>query len=262
MLSFGCIITSFAQTDSLEYLNEHRIRVYSKEGATYYKVKHWEGVAKGKGSESIYYMSGEKESFIPYAIMDSVKEGMSASWYKTGQMSEKKFYHKDNVHGITEKWFEDGRRKALAIYWQDTLHGTVKTFYPSGALKRLDMYEKGKLKEGHCYAADSTEIAYYPYQVEAKFKGGSEGLYKYIVSKVQVPELALMTGIGGNVLAEFIIDSYGDVQSVHVRKASYKEFADEVARVLKKMPKWEPASLDGEKVSTKYTVPVKFSIKE
>jgi hypothetical protein len=36
--------------------------------------------------------------------------------------------------------------------------------------------------------------------------------------------------------------------------------SDEVIILIKKMPKWAPAEIDGKKISSKVTIPVEFSL--
>ncbi len=260
LLWAGSALAVFAQTDSLEYLDKDRVRVKSKEEATYYKISHWNGAPDGSGTEITYYLTGEKESVVPFAVMGAVREGVAMDWYKSGQVSEKKYYHQNRLQGISEEWYADGTRKALMTYWQDTLHGTLKTFYPTGALKRKDVYQKGRLKEGHCYAPDSTELPYVPYQTLAEFpKGGTAGLRKFILNRGRMPEAAILAGVGGKVVVNFVVGPDGKVERVWIKEASFREFAQEVMRVMRTMPNWKPGTLEGEPVSQRFVLPIRFS---
>ena len=46
-----------------------------------------------------------------------------------------------------------------------------------------------------------------------------------------------------------------------LRKACAKGFAKEAVRVVRAMPKWEPAEMDGEKVDVAFSLPVGFRLR-
>ena len=46
-----------------------------------------------------------------------------------------------------------------------------------------------------------------------------------------------------------------------LRKACTKGFAKEAVRVVRAMPRWEPAEMDGEKVDVAFSLPVGFRLR-
>lgn len=90
-----------------------------------------------------------------------------------------------------------------------------------------------------------------------KFPGGSEAWLKFLQRYLQSPE-DLEPGQRVEVLIRFWIDIDGSVSRPEVIKSGGSSFDKEVMRVLKKMPKWEPAMQYGNHVAVAYTQPVIF----
>lgn len=93
---------------------------------------------------------------------------------------------------------------------------------------------------------------------EAEFLGGEEEYYKFISKNIKYPEKARLAGAEGDVVAFIVIDVDGNVSALSVNGEN-TYLKDELARVVKLMPKWKPAEKeDGTKVESKYPLPVLF----
>lgn len=90
-----------------------------------------------------------------------------------------------------------------------------------------------------------------------KFPGGSAAWLAFLQRYLQAPE-SLEPGQKVEVLVRFWIDIDGSVSRPEVIKSGGSSFDKEVLRVLKKMPKWEPAMQYGNHVAVAYTQPVIF----
>ena len=114
------------------------------------------------------------------------------------------------------------------------------------------------------------------------FPGGEKALRKYIGKKLRYPELAAQYGVEGSVVINFVVDKDGRVKNItakdckldrfnttkfsqetkskqeSLRKQFALLFAQEGARVVRKMPKWTPASLNGVAVATEVHLPIRF----
>lgn len=97
--------------------------------------------------------------------------------------------------------------------------------------------------------------------VSPEFPGGVEALYKYIAENVKYPEQAKADGIEGRVMVRFIVMDNGDVVNVEVAKGIGGGCDDEAVRVVKAMPKWQPATYEGKAVNVQYVLPITFKLK-
>jgi hypothetical protein len=95
-------------------------------------------------------------------------------------------------------------------------------------------------------------------RIEAKFNGGgiekfTEFLNKeFDYSKVTKP---------GKLEAAFTIDEQGNVTKIRIIQVLDVESATEFIRVLKKCPKWTPASRGGKPISIEIKYPMVFNVK-
>ena len=92
------------------------------------------------------------------------------------------------------------------------------------------------------------------------FPGGFDALFKYLGSEVKYPVEAQEKGIQGRVVTRFIVRKDGTIDSIQVMRGINPLLDAEALRVIKAMPKWEPAEQDGEKVSVRYILPMQFKL--
>ena len=90
-----------------------------------------------------------------------------------------------------------------------------------------------------------------------KFPGGDAAWLAFLQRHLQSPE-DIEPGQRIEVLVRFWVDVDGSVSRAEVVKSGGSSFDKEVLRVLKKMPKWEPAMQYGNRVAVAYTQPVTF----
>lgn len=92
------------------------------------------------------------------------------------------------------------------------------------------------------------------------FKGGSEGLGKWIEEHIQYPAAAAKSKIEGRVIVEFIIDKNGAVTAPKVLRGINDALNNEALRVIKSLPRWTPGYAHGKPAKTRYTYPVTFKL--
>ena len=92
------------------------------------------------------------------------------------------------------------------------------------------------------------------------FNGGNLVVFQnWIQSNIRYPKEALVKGIGGRIIFQFIVERDGTPTSFNVLQSPDKSLSDEVERVFKTSPKWEAGEQGGEKVRVIYTCPVVFT---
>ncbi|MBN2755534.1 MAG: TonB family protein [Bacteroidales bacterium] len=93
---------------------------------------------------------------------------------------------------------------------------------------------------------------------DPEFPSGIMGLYKYISNYTIYPSKLQKSGIKGNVDVKFNISKTGKVDSVIIEKSLHPLIDKEPFRLIKTMPKWKAAELNGEKINTWLTLPIHF----
>lgn len=126
--------------------------------------------------------------------------------------------------------------------------------------------------------------------VRAQFPGGDPECFKFIAENVRYPKLCQYFGVQGRVYVSFVVEKDGSITEIkkerapsetlsEVKVAAYKKehpdsevqleagqdlgelLYEEAERVVKLMPKWEPAKdKDGNVVRSRFTLPVMFRL--
>jgi TonB family protein len=99
-------------------------------------------------------------------------------------------------------------------------------------------------------------------KTEAEFPGGSKEMIKFIVKNMEYPYTAHEKGIEGTVYVGFCIEADGKITDIKILKGLEGGFNEEVIRLIKLMPNWKAATLDGKPVRIQYSMPIKFSLTE
>ena len=95
----------------------------------------------------------------------------------------------------------------------------------------------------------------------AEFKGGQTAMISYLVNAIKYPEAAQNAGVEGKVVVEFTVNADGTLSDFKVVKSVSPELDAEALRVIKAMPAWSPAIVDGKTVACSYVLPVSFKLR-
>ena len=126
--------------------------------------------------------------------------------------------------------------------------------------------------------------------VNAKYPGGDTEIFKFLSENMRYPKLCQYFGVQGRVIINFVVEKDGSISNIRklrgagkvlseVDVTSYKEknpesteelkagqdlgdlLYEEAVRVMKLMPKWEPAKdKDGNVVRSRFVLPVTFRL--
>lgn len=93
------------------------------------------------------------------------------------------------------------------------------------------------------------------------FPGGEKAVYDFIEKNLHYPDSACEADIEGSVVVRFVIEKDGTIGRVLVIRDIGGGCGKEAARVVKMMPKWNPAKNNGKPVRFEFSLPIKFSFK-
>ena len=109
----------------------------------------------------------------------------------------------------------------------------------------------------------SQEEAFIKCEKMPTFQGGDlNGYRNWFQSQLQYPKEAKDKGVQGRVIFSFVVEKDGSVSNFDALQAPDKILVDEVERVFKLTPKWEPGKQNGNAVRVKFTVPIYFKLKD
>ena len=96
----------------------------------------------------------------------------------------------------------------------------------------------------------------------ASFPGGQDEMYKFIAKNLQYPEKAEKKGIEGKVHVSFFVEVDGSITDVKVLRDIGGGCGEAAVRVVKSMPKWNPAKQNGEYVRMLMILPFSFMLSD
>lgn len=95
------------------------------------------------------------------------------------------------------------------------------------------------------------------------FPGGQEALIQFMMTHLNYPEEDRKAGRTGQVKVGFVVDKEGKIEQVSAEGNGSDASAamlEEAARIIKSMPRWEPAEYRGAKVKCRLSIPIKFKL--
>ena len=95
---------------------------------------------------------------------------------------------------------------------------------------------------------------------QPSFPGGQGAMFSYISNNLRYPQKAAENAVEGRVSVKFIVEKDGSISNVEVNRSDDADLDNEAIRVIKSMPKWNPAKQDGTEVRAYYNVPVTFRL--
>lgn len=95
---------------------------------------------------------------------------------------------------------------------------------------------------------------------KAEFPGGNESLKSYIQNNLKYPKKAVSQDIQGSVLVRFVVNEKGKVKLPEIIGKVHPLLDNEALRIIKNMPDWNPAFINGAYAEFKVVIPVNFII--
>lgn len=94
----------------------------------------------------------------------------------------------------------------------------------------------------------------------AEFPGGYAACQGWIEDNLKYPVIAREEEISGRVIVQFVVNVSGTLVDVKVMKSPDPSLSKEALRLVKAMPSWRPAKIDGKSVRSRVQIPIKFSL--
>lgn len=99
-------------------------------------------------------------------------------------------------------------------------------------------------------------------EVKPEFPGGQEAMFRFMGQNTKYPADDMVdVGVQGRVYLEFVVRNDGSLTDVVVKRGVARQLDEEAQRVVKSMPKWTPAKMNGKPVACKMVLPVQFTLK-
>lgn len=126
----------------------------------------------------------------------------------------------------------------------------------SGEGDGKDGTETGTGTGSSFYAGDYAEFM-------PEFPGGEAAMLKYMVSRVRYSDFDKDRGVQGTIYISFVVHTDGSITNIQVIRGIHNGdgLAKKAMKAISEMPKWTPGSNGKHPVPVRYTMPLRFELK-
>ena len=93
-----------------------------------------------------------------------------------------------------------------------------------------------------------------------EYPGGFDAMFDFINANLVYPQEAIDAGIEGRVFVGFVVEKDGSVSSIKLLRGIGYGCDEAAMDVVRKMPKWKPATQRGKPVRVQYQLPLNFKL--
>lgn len=97
-----------------------------------------------------------------------------------------------------------------------------------------------------------------PCEVMPEFPGGREALVAWMGKHLRYPKDKTARSLDGKVYVSFAVNADGTITDVKAVRSPHPAFSEEAEKVVRKMPRWKPGTLNDRPVRMKYVLPIVF----
>lgn len=85
-------------------------------------------------------------------------------------------------------------------------------------------------------------------------------MIKWLSKNIKYPAIAEENGVQGRVMVKFAVDKDGSIYDPKALRSVDPSLDKEALRVIRAMPRWIPAKINGQPVAVYFTLPVTFQL--
>lgn len=189
--------------------------------------------------------------------------GVRLQWHENGQLADSSEFDWAG-NGVQVRWFSNGTVAAAGFWMKDTVkRGRWKHYFANGQVRAIQEYTDGKVTAAACYDEDGTPLADCEDR-EATFAGGKEDWTLYLGRNVNASVPQKQNAPSGTywVQVSFIVAKDGSLTDIKAKTKNGYGMEEEVIRVLKASPRWNPAKEFGKRVAVQRIQPVRFTVSQ
>ncbi|MGY3795155.1 energy transducer TonB [Aquimarina sp. 433] len=196
-------------------------------------------------------------------------------WYNSNNQYDKNPKLKTkNRKGIVQYFNKEGKQTSEQLFIENKtkfiqIWNKDKTYLINGSGKYQCNSDKKNEKlvrifkdsveiEGYVVRELKSDTIYYKTDTKAYPKNGLKSFYKDLAKNIKYPGFAKLLGIDKRITVEFVVNENGKLTDFEPLNNKSLNFEKKAIKKLEKMPKWEPATLNGKNVKTRFKIPLTF----
>ena len=105
---------------------------------------------------------------------------------------------------------------------------------------------------------DADNDVYNMVDQSAKFQDGYNSIIKFVQENIKFPAEAKENDVHGRLMLSVVVEKDGSLSDITVKKGLGYGLDEEIVRIIKMMPKWQPAQHNGKTVRQSQTILIPF----
>ena len=105
---------------------------------------------------------------------------------------------------------------------------------------------------------DADDDVYNMVDQSAKFQDGYNSIIKFVQENIKFPAEAKENNVHGRLMLSVVVEKDGSLSDITVKKGLGYGLDEEIVRIIKMMPKWQPAQHKGKTVRQSQTIVIPF----
>ena len=105
---------------------------------------------------------------------------------------------------------------------------------------------------------DADNDVYNMVDQSAKFQDGYNSIIKFVQENIKFPAEAKENNVHGKLMVSVVVEKDGSLSDIKIKKGLGYGLDEEIVRIIKMMPKWQPAQHQGKAVRQSQTIMIPF----
>ena len=105
---------------------------------------------------------------------------------------------------------------------------------------------------------DADNDVYNMVDQSAKFQDGYNSIIKFVQENIKFPAEAKENNVHGRLMLSVVVEKDGSLSDIKIKKGLGYGLDEEIVRIIKMMPKWQPAQHKGKTVRQTQTIVIPF----
>jgi protein TonB len=105
---------------------------------------------------------------------------------------------------------------------------------------------------------DADNDVYNMVDQSAKFQDGYNSIIKFVQENIKFPAEAQENNVHGRLMVSVVVEKDGSLSDIKIKKGLGYGLDEEIVRIIKMMPKWQPAQHKGKAVRQSQTIMIPF----
>ena len=105
---------------------------------------------------------------------------------------------------------------------------------------------------------DADNDVYNMVDQSAKFQDGYNSIIKFVKENIKFPAEAQENNVHGKLMVSVVVEKDGSLSDIKIKKGLGYGLDEEIVRIIKMMPKWQPAQHKGKAVRQSQTIMIPF----